>query len=158
MLDANEQMRSMMPHMEPARDASRYAQKYAQEYAERQWALEHAIEAERSFEPIIGLIQRDFREMQQALAAAQLLFTCTDLMLREVWAGPVAPRHIAASASLTVTPTLTAQAEVVKATDSDYVDRQPDARPNAHQPLDYEVLEVRLLLGWALIWPLYRLS
>lgn len=156
MREADAQMRAAQPYVEQAQWGAAAvriimsALRDAEEYAEQ---ARQVLEMVRSTWPIVEQIQRQTAQMRQALASAGLLLVYADRVVLAMDAGP---RHHAASASLTVTPTFTVHAEVVKAADSKDVDAQPDARPDTRRSIDLAALGVKLVMAWALIFPIVQ--
>jgi hypothetical protein len=126
---------------------------YMGDYAEQARRL---LELTRSTWPLAEYMQRHTAPVLQALESAGLLLQYADQVALLTDAGVLrpAPRHYAASATLTVTPTLTAQAEVVEAADITDVETQPGKRPATRRPIDFAVLAVQLVIAWALIFPM----
>ncbi len=134
--------------------------KLAEQYAEqRRQALEMAL----SMAPILEYAQRQTQQAQQAREAAERMFAWLDQMVLALGTQPQSVRlgtrrssgrHWTASASLTVQPTLTAHAEVVKAPGSKDQLMRPDIGSGSRRPIEYGALAIRLLQAWALVMPL----
>jgi hypothetical protein len=148
--EAADVVRMMMPAL---RDAQRYAA-----------LTREVLELSRSAWPTVEYIQRHTEQTEQVLAVAGLLLAHADqvvlganLSLLRPADRAAGPRHHTVGAALTVTPTFTVRAEVVKADDSSKdVDTQSDTRPEARRSIDLAALGVKLLIAWALIFPMVQ--
>jgi hypothetical protein len=164
MRDAEERLRWVQPYVEQAQrnaesirsmmPALQYTQRYAAD-------TRRVLEIARSAAPVIEYTQRHAEQARQALASAELLFTYADRLAMDTGLIPVtlrlveqaAPPIRTASANLTGTPTLTVQAEMAEAAETD-VDAPPETSAATPSPVDYGALAIKLLWSYALILPL----
>jgi hypothetical protein len=130
------------------------------EYAEQARQL---LEMIRSSWPLVEYAQRHTAQMQQAITSAGFLLAYADKvalardagLLRPAGRDVAGPRHHTVGASLTITPTFTVHAEVVKAADNNDVEVKPDARPDT-RPIDLAALGVQLFIAWAIVFPMVQ--
>lgn len=135
------------------------ALQFAQEHAEER---RQALEMARSVAPIVEHMQRYAEQTRQAMAAARHLFAYADGLALATGLVPLAdraarqaePQLRTASANLTVTPTLTADAEVVTTADSNDVDVRSEASPATRRSIDFGVLAIGLFWAFLMIMPL----
>lgn len=129
----------------------------AREYAEQ---ARQVLEMARAVAPIAEYIRRHTEQTEQALAVAGLLLAHADeivlganlSLLRPSDRAVGRPRHQPFNDLAAVTDTLT----VVKIIDSKVVDTQPDKRPETRRSIDLAALGVKLLIAWALIFPMVQ--